>query len=364
MPDQPTAPLPGPQTPPATAPPAQPQTQAQPAQAQTAQINYSAFDSRPSGGNTGKYALIFGAVAVVFLIVTMIGISLSSSAGPDASLPNWFGFGFMFIFIVFLLGVVLYARQQSKIQAARLARFILDNGWQAIPDANGASADVATSLLGVGSQQRVSSGFQGTYMGKPFVMLIYQYVTGSGRSQETHYFLNLHFKLQQQFPLLVLDDRLNNPLKLFSDLPSKVPNGKTLQPEGDFSSRFRLTVLPGTEQDVLQVLTPDFMSELMQQQAVADSEIEAGNLFVIRQTNGYDKKSLQNMFAFASVMLKNLAELSPTWQASSSPAAVEQMAETALQPRATLLLKHRKHISIVSIVVALVYLAIFLLSKR
>ncbi|HXE09887.1 MAG TPA: hypothetical protein VN554_00495 [Verrucomicrobiae bacterium] len=332
--------------------------------AQQTQINYSAFDNSRKGRSVWEYAAIAGVGIFVFFIVMMTVVSLSSSAGPDTALPGWLGFGFMATFILLILGLVLYSWQQSKEQQARLAMFILDNGWQSIPDASGATADVATSLLGDGAQQRVTSAFQGTYMDKPFVMLMYQFVTGSGRSQETHYFLNLHFKLQQEFPLMVLDDRLNNPLKLFSDLPSRVPNGKTLQPEGNFSSRFRLTVLPGTEQDVLQVLTPDFMEELMQQTAVADSEIEASNLFVMRQATGYDKKSLQNLFAFASVMLKNLAELSPTWQASSSPATVEQMAETAMQPRATLLLKHRRHISYVSLVITLVYLAIFLLSRH
>lgn len=329
-----------------------------------AQINFAAFDSKQGKRSIWEYITLAGVVIFVFFIGAMVYISIKNQAGPDTALPNWLGFGFMGSFILLLGALIMFARQQENVQKARVAEFIMENGWQVMPDAGGANADVATSLLGVGGQQSVSSIFQGTYMDKLFVMLMYKYVTGSGRSREVHCYLNLHFKLQRQFPLLVLDDKRNNYFKLVSDLPSRIPNGKTLQPEGDFSTRFRLTVLPGSEQDVLQVLTPDFMAELMQQSAIADSEIEADNLFVMRQANNYDKNSLQNMFAFAGVMLKNLAELSDTWQASSSPAMVEEMADTALQPRATLLLKHRRKINYLSVAGLLIYLCMFFFANR
>jgi hypothetical protein len=323
-------------------------------------INYSAFDKSL---HASKFWLIVGLTGAVSF-VTFTAITTIQSWDPQSGTSNvsdrvsmvWFLGSMLLLFGGFLL----YAWQVRKSQQATLELFIVENGWQ--PLLSPSIECVATSLLNAGHDQNISQAFEGSYRGLNFSAAQYEYVTGSGKSQQTHSFINLAFTLAQKYPLIVLDDKQNNFL-MFSDLPNRIPNGRQLQLEGNFNKRFRTTVLPGTERDVLQVLTPDFMAELLAQSVKGDIEIEANHLFVIKETDHFTKQATQELFAMADVMIKNLGELKDTWQASSSPETVAAMAQAALAPRTKIVLRP-KHVSIVSIVAIAIYIIYIILNSR
>lgn len=296
-------------------------------------INYAALKPRDEL-KPWSYIILAGVVLFFLALIVMSILEAGDYQAPHP-VPSWEGMlpaGFGIFMALLSAGLIIYAWKEEKNQQKAFKRFLNDNGWKALSKSARSKENVATSLLGVGYNQRMGDAFAGTYMGTPFVMAVYEYTVGYGKSSETHNFLNLHFKLPKKFPLIVLDDKRNNTFNVFSDLPSRIPNSRTLQFEGNFNERYRVTVLPGAERDVLHVLTPDFMAELLDEKAVMNGELVADNLFVMRGGETYDKKSLHNMFAFAGVMLKNLAELSPTWQSSSSAETIESIASTAIKP--------------------------------
>lgn len=342
-------------------------------------VDFSAFTS---GRPVSKLPLSIGLFGLATFIVGIIGTAMISASVGDKNLSGVYGACIFAGFVIAAVGFIVYVYRRNKQLKAEFAAFLAANGWSLtspssfnnvatslrhfsniatsllnVGQTNDSSFNnVATSLLNVGHDQAVKSEFSGRYHDLPFSGVIYEYTTGSGRYQQKHYFVNLHFTLMQNFPLVVLDDKRNN-LFFISNLPERIPGSKSLQLESDFGDRFKITVMPESERDVLQVLTPDFMAELMDSQTNVDIELEANHLFLIQHLNRdpvtFDGKTLQALFATADVMLKNINEAARTWQASSSPETVQAMTERAMNARKRILLQPRRigGLSIIAIVI-------------
>jgi len=320
-------------------------------------INYQAYDNM----HHASKAWFLLAVPCVGAFIALLVVAILQANQPQYGSSGVSGLaGPVFLtFFVLLIGTVLiYAWRQSKYLDAAFSQFLLDNSF--VPETGGMDM-VATSLLGIGDSQKVLLAFTGQYQGRTMHGVIYQYKTGNGKSRETHNYANLYFELSQQFPLIVLDSKGPGLAGLFDQLPERIPNGKTLQLEGTFNDTYRVTVLPGTEQQVLQFLTPDFMSELLQVPEHTDIEIEGNKLFIISEVNdgnlyyGFNEPTLQHLFATSNIALKHLNEVAFSWQASSSADTVHQMAATALVPRTKVMLG-RRHVGIGGLAGFIVYL--------
>jgi hypothetical protein len=230
------------------------------------------------------------------------------------------------------VGIIGATVKRNAAQKAMLKKFLADNGWKQT-EGVGFEA-VATSLLNVGDSQKVIESFEGTYKQIPFQAVTYRFSTGSGKNRREYKYTNLCFSLQNVFPLIVLDDKKNNFFGL-SNLPDRISDAKKLEVEGDFYKRFNLYVLPGSEQQVLHLLSPDFMAELMDVADSADVELQADRLFIISEQDSLvDENGMKALFAMAEVVLKNIAEIADTWQKSSSAEAIAAMKSQAWQPRA------------------------------
>jgi hypothetical protein len=319
-------------------------------------VNLSAFLAKQKVAEQG---LIVGLLGSGFLAAA-IALGLATDLkGLSAAVADVY-------FYVSLISCVggLGAYSVVRFWYGRLAygRFLVDNGWQSTVETD--LTNLATSLINTQQPPSIGYGFSGSYKGLEMHAVKYVYITGDQRSATAHTFVNLAFYLEHSFPLVILDDK-NNDFLFASNLPERISGGKSLQLEGTFNQRFRLTVMPDTERDVLQLLTPDFMHELYESTAAADIEIEANRLFVIARATDFDQKSLRNLFGMADVVLKNLDELSDTWQASSSTQTVEAMTATALTPRLGLITIKPKVTGLIGLVIGLTaYLLLLIISQQ
>jgi len=257
-------------------------------------------------------------------------------------------------------GLYLWSKRENQKKQA-FASFLLTNGWQYDPLGEGDY--VATSLLGVGHDQSIVTGFGGTYRGRSMHAVHYRYVTGNGRSQEEHDFLDVCIDIEQTLPLIVLDSKRNKIMGIFRDLPERIQGGKKLELEGDFNDKFDVTVMPGSEQEVLEFLTPDFMQTLMSGPQQTDIEMEANKTFAIMHVSTFNYVSLTQLFAAADIVLDQLDKIAGTWQASTSSEGLESMAAEALAPRSKLILKP-KHVGITSALVLIAWLIYFFATMR
>jgi hypothetical protein len=312
-------------------------------------VDYSAFSQKLL---VNRIWLIMGIFGLVVIIISYFLFSHFSAT--DQTALSFLGvIGVIGGLVLAVVSLSLYAYKYHKAVVERLQLFLAANNW--IWTNSRSFDNVATSLLGVGYGQRVKQEFSGEYRGLPMSTVIYEYVTGEGKNQRTHYFSDLHLTLRKPYPLVVLDDKKNSML-FFRDLPERIKGGQSLQLEGDFNSRFNLTVMPGSQQDVLQLLTPNFMAELMDCPSHADVELEANKLYLINHhgANSFNEQNLRMMFTMADVVIKNISEDSAVWQASSSAETIQAMANSALAARNETLL-HPRRVTIASIVIAVVY---------
>jgi hypothetical protein len=319
-----------------------------------AAVNYKAFSRER---HTPWLFLMPGIIgAVAFFALLIMAMTQTARAhqplNSDTELPHG-GLIVLALTVVFI-SIGLSAWRRSKYLDTAYRQFLADNRWSGITEPS--TDDVATSMMGIGHSQKISDSFSGTYHGMPFRAVIYKYTTGSGRSSTDHFFADLHFELKQTFPLIVLDNKASEHFKFVDDLP-RISDTHELQLEGNFNSQYKVSVMPGTEQEVLQVLTPDFMAELMNGSLKVDAELEANKLYIVKHgPTHWQAADLQALFAMADVMTKNLGELAGTWQASSSTSTVAAMTDTALVARQKAILQPQHWVGIGTVIVIIVYL--------
>lgn len=277
----------------------------------------------------------WGVVTSIALVVSGVVFAISGSIFPVTDTSKAFmtvaGMSIFPLFIASVIGLILAFVSHNRSRKARFEAFLDDNQWTLSVDSS--YETVATSILGIGDSPHVHSVVEGVYKGHPMNLSRYTYTTGSGKSRTTHSFVTLRLQTAKSFPHIVLDSQENNFWK-FSNLPNRIPGGKTLELEGNFNQKYQVVIEPSTERDALHFLTPDFMDELIDSAEHADIELEHNNLFVLVRADGLDDQILlKRMFAVADVVIEHIGELSDTWQASSSPETIQKITETALRSR-------------------------------
>jgi len=303
-------------------------------------VNYQAFHNI---GSPSKRWVLVGAALIIIVPITTIAMFKGESIPQSSQLADYVGAApFAGWCIAVGAFFYLYAWQKSKLRKKAFEQFAADNNWKVAYES---SAELApTALLGLGHDGEVKQSFRGKYKGLPIAGIIYEYQTGSGKSETTHQFICLGLELKQLFPLLVLDGR-GNDYWGFSTLPNRIPDSRPLQLEGNFKKDYHLTILKGTELEVLQFMTPDFMSELLEAPPKIDIELGGNKLFVMAHSDTaldtFQEKILKELFKAVEIVLKHIGDIDDSWQASSAPEAVKSMTATALAPRQRLLRRSR-----------------------
>jgi hypothetical protein len=229
-----------------------------------------------------------------------------------------------------MLSVVAYLRYltvKGKYHKRVFDQFVEDNDWTEQKESG--MAKVATSLLSVAESYEQGFGFEGTYAGRPFNCLIFDYLA---TSSDTRRFICLSFELSKAYPMILIDNKLNNH-KIFHDTDplERIPKGVELSLEGDFNQYYQTSTTKGKEREALIVLSPEFMAAL-EDSASEKVDIEIGNkrLFLVYEADYYSEQNITSLFKVADVVLGKFNKLSETWLASSQSLenAIGQEAET------------------------------------
>ena len=284
------------------------------------ELNYKALVSIRRASRawliTALSASVVFVVCLTYLILTTSQASFAARA-PTVG-DSFFETVFVSCLVIIFVGISGYLIVRRFRQTSAFYQFLHDNGWHQSDEANSKSAiaPVLQQHIGRGNDTDwVAYSWWGNYGAQPFTVGIYVYETGIGNSQWAHTWTSLHIELQKSFPLILLDNTRNNRLGL-SNLPLHVgDSSKSLQLEGDFNRHFKVQIQPNTQDDVLAVMTPDFMIELLAAPAV-DIQIEGKNLYIIRPKEAINLKSIQQLFAAVDVVLKHMQELEKVGGAS------------------------------------------------
>jgi Ca2+/Na+ antiporter len=102
----------------------------------------------------------------------------------------------------------------------------------------------------------------------------FTYIVSNGQSSTTYNYAILKIKLPHATPQVIIDSH-----GVSTDLIDRY-HGEHLQLEGDFNEVFAVVVPEGYETEVLEILTPDVMSVLMDKGREFDYEFLDGELYV------------------------------------------------------------------------------------
>ena len=241
-----------------------------------------------AGGKPWASIQVAQIVAIIVLIpfFLIVGLVLMSSVvaftagGSAGGQVTGIVVGIVLFAVIALIGVVVARATLGTTgrwtRWVRLDRFARANGLSFSPkDAN---PFYQGAIFQLGSARWVTEHLSAS-TGHYLDFGTYQYTTGSGRSQSTHFWGFLALHLERRLPQMMLDSKANNSI-FGSDLPVSFDKNQVLHLEGDFDRYFTLYCPREYETDALYVFTPDLMALLIDNAAPFDVEIVDDWMFV------------------------------------------------------------------------------------
>ncbi len=304
--------------------------------------------------------LLFGTLfALSYLILN--APSVANDATRYRSIEATLGFSELAGLALAVVSLLRYSNLKSKNHEGVFKQLVADNGWKEIRQYKLSS--VASILLGTGSDYEERYAFGGTFDNHPFSCLVFEYVAGDS---QTCRFICLTFKLSKAYPMIILDNRLNDHgyRRVRSDLPDRVPNGTPLHLEGDFGTYYHVSTTKGSEREAVQVLSPDVMAVLEDAAPrKVDIELSDKELYLILEGGHYTEHNITALFNVAGAVLGKLDKASKTWLASSK-GEEHEIAQRAEAARRKLIFGLRAEIlSAIGFLLALIFYSVLMVSR-
>ncbi len=238
------------------------------------------------------------AVAGAFFATALAGSQLGWASDTT---PMWIVLGVIGVVIAIVYAIVY---EISK-QRALLSKFAACNGGSYIykqkdPAFSGMIFDEGDSRV----LKNAVAFPDGVQIGE------YQYMTGSGKSRQSHNWGFVSCKLPRRLPNMVLDSKKNNIFGLVSNLPDSFGSGQKLSLEGDFDKHFTLYAPEQYKTDALYIFTPDVMQTIIDHGGGYDMEVVDDSFYIYTQnsTGMWKQKSLQDLMSIAEKVGKEIAE--------------------------------------------------------
>ncbi|HSE61732.1 MAG TPA: hypothetical protein VLA88_05575 [Candidatus Saccharimonadales bacterium] len=268
-----------------------------------------------------------------FGLFIIFAILLNNPAIPEGSttyntLNSTFGISLFTVVAMGWFAGIRYYYLRGKHHLKVVREFISDNNWKAKRES---PADkIPSILLGASTYRLQYYPFNGTYKGQRFSCTLYEFET---KTSQTRRFICVNFKLPKSYPMLIIDNRLNDKSWLLSTLPARLPNRAQLKLEGDFDSYYTTSTTKGSEHHAMHVLSPDIMAVLKDNAAhMVDIEIANKNLFLMYEADFFTEKNVESIFTVADAILREFKGLSRSWM-ESSKGEERVIAKTALAAR-------------------------------
>ena len=231
---------------------------------------------------------ISGIIIVAALILSVIDIT-----------SGLFGISFILITIIVIGGMYFIGLFAEKYKY-RLLKFTLDNNWEINFTRINNFSSIDALMFKVGNSRMLNYWMQDP---NKFLFANYQYTTGSGDNQQTHYFDFAQIQLPRRVPHLIINSRKNNiGVSTFGYDVEKI------EVEGDFNKYFKIVTPPEYERDALQILTPDVLQTFIDFGADYDFEMLDNKLIVFASNKTLrEKESLQKLLLAIAKLLPEIS---------------------------------------------------------
>ena len=226
---------------------------------------------------------------ILIFLLLFIGITLTIRT----SVPHFLVFAVMGIFLV--IGIV-----SNQMRSYLMEQFAKSLGFSYEP--KGDLTTVAGTIFNVGHSQEmknVISGKDGD--GHPIRIFSYNYTVGSGKNAHTYYFTIFENTFLGKMPHILLHKQ-----SFFADIEPDLSGAEHIKLEGDFGKYFSLSVEKEFEIEALQIFTPDFMQELIENAKKLNFEFFQSKLYIY--TPGFigSREELDSLFNLSNELCVRL----------------------------------------------------------
>jgi hypothetical protein len=234
-------------------------------------------------------------VGVVFDVVGAIFIFAMMQSG-QLSDPR-----VLFILILpFIVYGIFAGSITNKIRHQFYQQFALANGYAY--ELNGNVPNLNGALFNIGHNHSVLDTVSGQYQNRPLWLFDYSYVTGSGKSSQTHLATVFKIDFQKLLPPILLAGNA----QYYGGLGPNFKNPEKLTLEGDYNKYFELYTEKEFEMEALQICTPDFMEKTKDQWHQFSIDCNNTSLYIYSAKWIETKVELQNMYSLAEYLITKL----------------------------------------------------------
>lgn len=261
-------------------------------------LDFSALDGLKTGYTRRFWYYVAGAIA------SMYGGFITSAFNDIVTAALLALAAFFAVLVAYQIFKAFEA--QSKNRKSYLA-FAQANGFEFIPVSDSVLNGTGT-LFAHGHSKTTKNVLSGkTASGLPLQTFHYEYVTGSGKSRQTHYASVMRITLPRTLPHMVIDSLVEGS-STNSVLPIHFDQSQRVTVEGDFNKYFSLYAPDTYAVSMLSIIGPDVMWALMQHAAACDIEIIDNYIYFYWPFVAGRRSEYEGMFATADAVMKEVGK--------------------------------------------------------
>jgi len=240
-----------------------------------------------------NHAILFGtttALCVAFAAVSGFFCYLILTSGlPDVDLR------IIFVPIVpLMVPLMMYGYYQSRVQHVFIQQLAATLGFSYSQHAD--RSTVSGTFFDLGHSQSLADVMAGTHKNYPMRVYTYQYVTGSGKSQETHTYTVIEMRYGKPLPHVTMN------------LPEfGTPGGvERVELEGNFNDTFKLYVSTGQQMEIREIFQPDVMQDFLASLTGYSMEIYGDALYLMTHRTFSKRQDFLDMIAAVDTVLDDV----------------------------------------------------------
>lgn len=216
---------------------------------------------------------------------------------------------FTVLFITFGLVAAYGAWVYKKIRQEFYRQFAQNNNFSYLK--KGWETGLHGTLFSLGHSQVQEDIIKGEVNSKKITLVNFTFVTGSGKSQQTHRHTALEIEFDQILPPALL-----KPDWDLSPISPWFPNAKKINLEGDFESSFNLYTRDNFEVETLQIFNQEFLALAKDKWRKFSLEFKEKELYVYSGHIITTRLELYALLEMASYIAQKFGQKLPTLQSS------------------------------------------------
>ena len=175
---------------------------------------------------------------------------------------------------------------------------------------NGVEINPSGSIFNIGREIKFSDMVTGSYDQWPLLLYIYSYSIGYGKNKHTSTQTVMSIAFNCKLPSFMMQKPTSDSeifKEFYDEIAKKFGGLQRVSLEGNFDKHFSVWINPGTQDDVLSILTPDVMELLLGLDQYEVELTKEGTLYIYSAKDITKKQQLKDMYSVVQTIIPKIA---------------------------------------------------------